>query len=66
VKGVSGLICLFIGLVLCGLGLYVHYRAVVDIPAAAMTMRLQWSGWEWGIPGAAFLFFTVMLLGKAK
>jgi hypothetical protein len=53
VKRFSGLICLFFGLVLCGLGLYFHYRAVADIPAAAMTMRLQWSGWELGIPGAA-------------
>jgi hypothetical protein len=67
VKDTAALLCLFIGLVFCGLGCYVHYSTVADIPAAAMTLRLQWSGWEYGAAGLVFLFICWLLLeSKSK
>jgi hypothetical protein len=31
---------------------------VMDIPAAAMTQRLELSGWEWGVGGLLFYFVS--------
>jgi hypothetical protein len=58
VKVVFGLLWFFGGLALCLVGCYVHYTTVVGIPAAAMTLRLEWSGWEWFAGGAFFFFVT--------
>ncbi len=51
-----GCLGILIGILLCSVGCYVHYTTVADIPAAAMTMRLQWSGWLWGLIGLVLLF----------
>ncbi len=61
-KETVGFICILIGIVLVGMGLYSHYTTVIDIPAAAMTQRLEWSGWEWSAGGLAFWFVSWMCL----
>jgi hypothetical protein len=55
-QSILGLVCFFLGLVLILIGCYVHWTIIADIPAAAMTARLEFSGWEWGA-GAALCFF---------
>jgi hypothetical protein len=62
VKGISGILCAFVGLALVGMGVYVHYVTVMDIPAAAMTQRLELSGWEWDVGGAIFFFISWLCL----
>jgi len=54
-KGGFGCLGIVLGLLLCWTGCYVHYTTVADIPAASMTLRLEWSGWEWGAVGLVFL-----------
>jgi hypothetical protein len=57
-KGLFGLCCWFVSAVLFAIGLYVHVMTVMDIPAAAMTQRLELSGWEWGVGGLLFYFVS--------
>lgn len=55
-KGGFGCLCILAGVVLIAIGVYVHYTTIADIPAASMTLRLEWSGWEWVVPGAVLFF----------
>lgn len=49
------LACFFIGIGFMLVGAYVHVTTIADIPAAEMTLRLEWSGWEWGLGTLFFL-----------
>jgi hypothetical protein len=62
-KGCLGLTCWVVSAILLLIGLYVHFMTVMDIPAAAMTQRLELSGWEWGV-GALLFFFVSWYLTK--
>jgi hypothetical protein len=55
-KGGLGCLSILVGVLLVAVGLYVHYTTIADIPAASMTLRLQWSGWEWFVPGLVLFF----------
>jgi len=63
VKGIFGITCAFVGLALVGMGVYVHHMTIMDVPAAALTQRLEWIGWEWHA-GGFFCFFVSWLCLK--
>jgi hypothetical protein len=64
-KDRAAIVCFLVGLGLILVGAYVHVTTVADIPEAAMTLRLEWSGWEWGA-GAIFFFFLTWCFREAK
>jgi hypothetical protein len=61
-KEIVGFVCILIGVLLIGIGVYVHWTTVIDIPAAAMTQRLEWSGWGWDAGGLASWFVSWLCL----
>jgi hypothetical protein len=59
-----GIVCFSGGIVLLLVGCYMHVTTIADIPAAEMTLRLQWTGWEWGVGGMLLMAVGSILRAK--